>query len=856
MKKSPTAIVSALFALLATTAFAETPFKVLFDFGRTSGDRDHHFAERQPIDTFDVNGSASTGLSVVNAGYLNSQNKLTVWLVLNDTNPDILDTSPSTNVNDLVAGTNVVVRTRLQYLYAGANTVTNEAASAGILFGLTGTGSTRSGYLARVDRFNLAVNGTNNYAELHIDEFTNGVRGASLANASFVYGVNTSPHFLELRITSDGATTNVTLKSFADADIPDAASTTNINRLLDPAFDTATPEASVTVALPNYNPGFLALYAEDNSNMTPNNPANGVIRFSNFYAKSGILPPVVTVVATDDLASEDGASGTFEFTRAFPDVVTTNVALTVYYAISGTAANGADYPALSGEVTIPVGVSNVSLTVTPTDDSESELTETLTVSVLSSSNYFAELPYSATMTISDNDPTQVGVYASDTHAYERLPGCYAEFTLLRYGVTNTTPTVNVTYSGTAVSGVDYTADTSASFGSGEITKALTVTPIDNASYTGNKTVVATVVAGTGYTPAPANVATATIVDDEFPAETVLWSDNFDSSPDNSTNYTVTAATRDGPDDYTTNWFFDYVAAGIPGAPHGSSNYGLKVSANKSPDGTNRPAAVNLYPIGQTFSGNYALRFNLLLRFDFTDAEEAIFGINQSGTATNWYHGEYGGLIAGEGIWVRLRTGHPTGTGESVGIFAVTNAGDPVVLIASVPQSELTTVLHSSPFGQPGYGGSSVILGSMEWLDCELGQIDNVVTLKLNNTPIFQFTNSGGATSGDIFLGYNDGFQSLGSDDTYAVYENVRVVQFASTAPPVITAINLVGGNVQVDFTGSAGDTANHFLLLNASVVNGAYATNLSATITSLGGAAFRASTATSGLQQFYRIQRQ
>src|SRR5947209_1208935 len=56
--------------------------------------------------------------------------------------------------------------------------------------------------------------------------------------------------------------------------------------------------------------------------------------------------PVVTIVATDPLASESGDTGTFTVHRAG----NTNSALNVFYLIGGTASNGIDYTALPNTV--------------------------------------------------------------------------------------------------------------------------------------------------------------------------------------------------------------------------------------------------------------------------------------------------------------------------------------------------------------------------------------------------------------------------------------------------------------------------------------------------------------------------
>ena len=174
----------------------------------------------------------------------------------------------------MIAGTNVLVRTRIERLVSGTTT---EFDSAGILFGMTGTGANRSGFLARVDRTG------NTGSKIYIDAFTNGVRGANLAVSSSTFNfVNNLSVFLELRITSDGVQTNATLKVFQDASIPGSGS--NTVRLVDMAFNSASPASSITLGLTNYTGGFLGLYFEDNSGGAASNPVAGNGRFSNFYA--------------------------------------------------------------------------------------------------------------------------------------------------------------------------------------------------------------------------------------------------------------------------------------------------------------------------------------------------------------------------------------------------------------------------------------------------------------------------------------------------------------------------------------------------------------------------------------------
>jgi uncharacterized protein YjiK len=114
----------------------------------------------------------------------------------------------------------------------------------------------------------------------------------------------------------------------------------------------------------------------------------------------GGATPIVTVTATDALASETGPdAGVFHFARSG----STTSALTVVYTISGQAS-AADYtPALTGSQVIPAGAASVDVTITPVDDTLAEGSETLTLTVSDTGSYDVGANASATITIQDND---------------------------------------------------------------------------------------------------------------------------------------------------------------------------------------------------------------------------------------------------------------------------------------------------------------------------------------------------------------------------------------------------------------------------------------------------------------------
>ena len=107
----------------------------------------------------------------------------------------------------------------------------------------------------------------------------------------------------------------------------------------------------------------------------------------------------VRVTASTPTAEEGGAPGVFTFTRTGD----TGEALTIGYSISGTATSGDDYEPL-GLVTFNPGQATVTQPVVAVDDGVEEGDETVTVTLLSGSDYDVGVPISATVTIVDPLP--------------------------------------------------------------------------------------------------------------------------------------------------------------------------------------------------------------------------------------------------------------------------------------------------------------------------------------------------------------------------------------------------------------------------------------------------------------------
>jgi hypothetical protein len=184
----------------------------------------------------------------------------------------------------------------------------------------------------------------------------------------------------------------------------------------------------------------------------------------------------------------------------------------VTVSVSGLATNGTDYSTIGTTVTLPATQSSTPVLVTPLKDNLVEVSESVTLTIGTSSTYAIGSANSATVTIADDPPT-VSVTATDPDASEidLDPGV---FTFTRTGGDLTAQlSVPFTTTGTATSGVDYAAlGTSVTIPAGQPTVTLTVTPNADTTAEPSETVIVTLGGGSYVLGAP-STATVTIADD-------------------------------------------------------------------------------------------------------------------------------------------------------------------------------------------------------------------------------------------------------------------------------------------------------------------------------------------------------
>jgi len=291
---------------------------------------------------------------------------------------------------------------------------------------------------------------------------------------------------------------------------------------------------------------------------------------------------------------------------------------------------------------------------------------------------------------------------------------------------------------------------------------------------------------------------------------LLFLDNFDgvvaSTVTNSgtaNGYKINASIPDTAgqtEDFKVIFGFDYSAVtdatNIPSAPNsiGGTTKGLYVTANKKDAISSIRAGVNLYPVNGSlaplaFSGNYSFKFDMWLNWGravslTASAEQALFGINHSGNATNMYF-KAGGTTS-DGLYFSVAANGINGTtGNGIRDFGV-HQGEG----ATDPSNK--TNGFAAGIGEPAnfdnVGGFLTLFPSNsafpnipagapgeQWVQGEVRQTGGVISYLLNGTLIAEWANTNIYTSGDIMLGYWDVLSTVGNATNFVVFDNIIVV---------------------------------------------------------------------------------
>ncbi len=318
---------------------------------------------------------------------------------------------------------------------------------------------------------------------------------------------------LTVNLTMTGTATNITDYTIpASVVIPSGSASTTFT--LTPVDDIAmegTETAIVTIAT-------NAAYARDAlaNNLTVTIHDNDL--------------PVVTIAATDATLTEPpGDKGVFTISRSGGD---SYLPLTVDYAISGRAVHGADYRRLEGRAVIPAGASSTTVEIYPYDDSVDEGTQDIILRLRSTTTYVIGSTGTATMSITDNDDSQIYLKVTQSGVIEPATG---SLTAVTYQIirpaTGSAITVNYAMSGTAINGVDYTSlPGTIAFTAAETTKTINVAALADTLFEDAESVTLTLLPGTGYNVMSSQLASLTgfILDGDQPTIDVSAADTVTS----------------------------------------------------------------------------------------------------------------------------------------------------------------------------------------------------------------------------------------------------------------------------------------------------------------------------------------
>ncbi len=224
----------------------------------------------------------------------------------------------------------------------------------------------------------------------------------------------------------------------------------------------------------------------------------------------------LTVAAADSSASEGGGdTGTFVVTRTG----STAQALTVNYALDGSATHGVDYVPLPGVLTIAAGSRVGTVTVIPIDDDLGEPDETVALQLRASATYVVGNPGIATVTIADNGDAPV-VSIGVNNGYASEPDIAGSFRFTTRGSGTGNITIHYAVTGSATPGSDYvTLPGTLSMGRNS-TADVALIPIDDTAFEGFETITVTLIPDAAYTLFLETTATIHLADDEQPMVSV------------------------------------------------------------------------------------------------------------------------------------------------------------------------------------------------------------------------------------------------------------------------------------------------------------------------------------------------
>ena len=314
------------------------------------------------------------------------------------------------------------------------------------------------------------------------------------------------------------------------------------------------------------------------------------------------------------------------------------------------------------------------------------------------------------------------------------------------------------------------------------------------------------------------------------AQAVLFSENFDTDPTASwavNSYIGGTTSTGGLAANAASFFFDYSTVGIPAAPNssGGTTRGLKLQANitgTGPAGGFAPG-ISVSPIGQSFTGDYSLRFDWWTNFigntsggignssgGSGSTQLSTFGILTSGTVANYVGSSdcvfYGATPDGgsasdyRAYSITAQSGYTTGTigVNSQNVYAAGSQANTNAYYADpFPGGRTAPSVQQTNYPLTQSGTTLVGTPSFQWNDVLIEKNGSTITWTVNGSLLATTFTSGFATApngNNILFGQADTSIAAGTPAStfqavdFTLIDNVRVL-----AVPEPGALELVAG---------------------------------------------------------------
>jgi hypothetical protein len=284
----------------------------------------------------------------------------------------------------------------------------------------------------------------------------------------------------------------------------------------------------------------------------------------------------------------------------------------------------------------------------------------------------------------------------------------------------------------------------------------------------------------------------------------VFADNFD------VNTAANWVTNRSSTDTRVTFNYNYASDGITAAPHssGGTTRGAKFEANLV---NAAAAAINISPVGQSFTGDYRLRFDLWINANgpfpgggVGSTEHFTAGIGSTGNQLHWT-GAGGGAsghwfaVDAEGGSAEVTTSLPdyaalSGSALFSAASGVYNAGTASnsrgngnAYYTTAFPGQSPPVFQQSNFAQQTGSTAAGTVG-FAWRDVIISKFGNTVEWFIDGLKIATLSNAN-LTAHNIFIGYWDSYASVSDNAalSFGLADNVRVERLSTNVPPYLTA---------------------------------------------------------------------